>query len=98
MPDKIRGAGHLMRIALKAEGLTPGGRLNLAGMTLVFVLTVGSGVLDVVQAVVRIWDPNYTTGLPSFLWVLATFGALLMVCVLIIVLLEPRLNEPMQRG
>jgi len=44
----------------------------------VVVIVAALGLLDLIQALVRIWRPEYTNGLPSFAWLLLiyVFGVL----------------------
>ena len=50
--------------ALRAEGMSPAGRVNLVGMVLGFLLLAGIGSLDLLQAVVRTFRPHYHHGVP----------------------------------
>jgi hypothetical protein len=47
--------------------MTVPGRVNLVGLLAIFVLVIGGGAVDVLQAIVRVWKAHYETGLPSFL-------------------------------
>lgn len=75
---------------MSAERLSPAGRVNTLGVLATFVLVVGSGAWDGIQAVVRaLWRPSYTTGFPSFLTILIVFGVIFLLCVLILALVPP---------
>lgn len=89
MRDSRRLALELARLIVDAERLTPAGQLNALGVAFVFVLILGIGVFDLIQAIVRIWEPRYTNGLPNLLGLLGVFAFLFLFSVLIVVRLEP---------
>jgi hypothetical protein len=82
--EYFQAVAKLARSIIDAETVTPAGRLNaltiIAGVAIIFA----GGVLDVGQAIVRLWDDDYVTGLPSVLALFAVWlgGAILCVGVL----------------
>ena len=52
--DALRETYQLVRDAITTEALSVAGRINIIGMTMVFVLLAGDGTLDVVTAIVEI--------------------------------------------
>jgi hypothetical protein len=68
--------------------MTVPGRYNLIGTAGVLVIVLGAGALDLLQAVVRIWQDHYETGLPSVLTFLWVFVALVLACTAILALVE----------
>lgn len=94
MADKLRAFGEFTRQVLRAETLSVPGRVNLFGLGVIFLLVVGGGLLDVVQALVRVWKPTYDTGLRSLLSFVVTYGLLLLLCVLLLVVADrPRRQD-----
>jgi len=75
---------QLVRAILKAERLTAAGRLNALGLAFMFALILAAGVGDLLQSLIRIARPHYSTGLPNLAGLLAVFGGLFLVCVAII--------------
>jgi len=58
--------------------MSEAGRLNAFGLILVFAFLVGGGVvLNVIQALVRIFEPHYTTGMPSIITLVLIYGGLM---------------------
>ncbi len=83
-----RTAKDLARLILDAERLTPAGRLN-PGTCIAFMVVLGAGLVDVFQAIVRTWRPEYTRGLPSVVALLGVFAGMFCSVLLIVVRLGP---------
>ena len=88
--DAIKVGLTAFRDALKAEGTSVAGRVNLLGTVLAYVLVAAAGLLDVWQAIVRVWNDNYTAGAPSLLTLLVVFGLIFLACTLILALTTDR--------
>ena len=67
MKAQFAAALAFARDVLKAEGLTSAGRANLITIFGALIVTIGAGLGDVWQALVRTWNSEYETGLPSVL-------------------------------
>jgi hypothetical protein len=64
---------------LRAEGKTTAGHINLFGVCTAAILVIGSGVVfDSVQVLVRTWNEDYTTGLPSTVSLLFVYAVSLV--------------------
>jgi hypothetical protein len=85
---KLKGFLRFARLVVTAEGLTVPGRANLLGLGCVFLLVVGGGLLDIVQALVRVWNSQYESGLPSLLSFVWVYGVLFLACVSVLVIAE----------
>jgi hypothetical protein len=83
--EAIRFARH----AIKAETETRAGQLNAIWMVLSLAVVVTAGLPDLLQAVVRIWEPTYTTGLPSGLALFGIWAGASLLCVLFVGLTSP---------
>jgi hypothetical protein len=84
-----RLAKDLLRQILDAERLTHAGRVNSLAVVLGFVVVLASGAFDLIQVIVRIWRPGYTTGLPA-VTMFAIWVGLALFCVLIVIRLTGR--------
>jgi hypothetical protein len=80
---------QLVRDAIVTEAMSVAGRINVFGMTLVFALVAADGTIDVVQAFVRIWRPNYHAGNPPVLILVAIMVALTLCCIVLVSLIDP---------
>lgn len=89
MNELAKAVIEFAKSSIAAERLSPAGRLNALGVLAAFVLVIGAGAFDGIQAIVRTWRPHYTTGFPSFLSVLIVFGVVFLLCVLILALIPP---------
>jgi uncharacterized protein involved in cysteine biosynthesis len=88
--DHVATAFTFAKNALKAERRSDAGIANVVGLGFAFVLVLASGLVDIFQALARLWRPHYTTGLPSTLAFVAVFAAMFVLCVLILALVPPR--------
>jgi len=75
--------------AIATEAMSIAGRINVLGMTMVFAVVAADGVLDVIQALVRIWRPGYSAGNPPLLILLLVMCGLTLCCVLAVGLVDP---------
>jgi len=73
--------------ALRTEVGTTAGRVNLIGMLLVFLASGLAGPIGLLEAIVRVFNPNYTAGQP-WLWLLVVFAVFSLMCVWIVGYLE----------
>lgn len=89
MSEAARTVAAFAKEALRAETLTVPGRVNMFGLFIFFVAVLATGVLDLLEAVVRLWDAEYTVG-PPLLAVLAVFALMLLVCVAILSIWPPK--------
>ena len=88
--NPIRYLTEFVRDAIRAETLTTPGRLNLYGLTLLFIVVIGGGWLfNLLQILIRaFWRSDYTTGLPSTLSLVVVYGGLMLLCVALLVWAE----------
>ena len=84
MSEWLRTTADLALEAIKREGVTPAGRVNIVVLLLALAATVTAGLTDLIQAVVRIFNSGYSTGLPSFLSMLVAVLVTLLACVAIL--------------
>jgi len=66
------------------------------GLAFVFVAVVGSGVFDLIQVIVRIWNPSYQSGLPSAIAHVALLVGTILLCVAILAAFPPSGSRPGQ--
>lgn len=90
MKDRVAQALAFARHAIDSEVNTRAGRLNGLLIVLGFVVIVISGATDLLQVVIRIWKPAYTTGLPSAVGLFAIWLTAGLICVASIAALTPR--------
>jgi hypothetical protein len=82
--DKFKAVIAFARAAFSAEFLSPPGILNALWMFTAFVLVSAFGIIDGYQALVRTVKEDYESGMPSFIWMLLTYGGLSFVCIVIV--------------
>lgn len=85
--EHIATGVDLVKETIGMEFGTPAGQVNLVSIGLAFIIVLLSGAFDLLQALVRICRPNYTTGMPSGVVMFAMFIGLTLVCTLIVGLL-----------
>lgn len=68
----------------KLEAMTTEGRINFGSLLVTFFLVVSAGRFDVVQVVVRTWNADYETGLPSTLEFLKYWLGAMLLCVVVV--------------
>lgn len=90
MKDHVSAAFGFAKEALKAERFSDAGKANIIGLAFAFILVLGSGTLDLLQSLARLWKPHYETGLPSPVVFIALFAGMFLLCVLILALVPPR--------
>lgn len=88
--DNKNAVIQFARHALRAEFLTPAGVINLVSLFSVFILILSLSILDIIQALVRIWDASYTTASDSLMWLVALYLGAMLLCVFIVGLVTPR--------
>jgi hypothetical protein len=86
---QLRAVLAVVREALRAEGVSTPGKVNLIFVLGALIVTIGTGAADLVQTIVRIWNADYETGLPSTLAFFALFVGAGLLCVLILALVPP---------
>jgi hypothetical protein len=83
-----KGLG-LVREVIRIETMTDAGRVNLSASVLAFLVPLGMGVADLAQVIIRIWEPDYETGLPLVTVLLVVvLGSL--ACVTVIAAINPK--------
>lgn len=90
MGPELREIAQFAKEALKLETMTTPGKVNSLGMLFAFALLVALGLPDILQTLVRIFDDDYTTGLPAFEVLFGMYIALVLICVAMLLLLERR--------
>lgn len=93
MKDQLAAALAFAREVLRAEGLTAAGRVNLITVFGALIVTIGAGLLDVWQALVRTWNSDYETGLPPVLTLFVLFLVAGFLCVVVLALVPPDRHE-----
>jgi hypothetical protein len=88
LTDERRSLIELAREALWAETMTDAGRVNLVGIAAIFLIVIGAGLVDVLQALVRIAKEDFETGLRSLLSFVWAYGVLLIACVVVLAAAE----------
>jgi hypothetical protein len=76
------------RTVLTTETGTEAGRINLAGLVAVFLLGVGAGVIDLVQALARLGIPDYETGIPGLYSFARLVILTLLLCVVMLIIAD----------
>jgi len=90
LKDWLYAVLDLARQSVRREAFTPAGRINLVGILIALGGTFLLGAADLVQIVVRIFRPEYSSGLPSSLWLLGLAFLTLLGCVAILAAAEKR--------
>lgn len=90
MREQLDAGLELVKRLLEKEFRTWPGRINLVTIGLSFIVVLGSGAFDLLQVAIRVWRPEYTTGLPSLIALFAMFIGLGLTCTLLLGLLENR--------
>lgn len=89
MGSAIHDFFALVREPIRAESDNWAGRVNFLGLVAIFLLIFVPGeAVNIVQVIIRIWKPHYTTGMPSAISLAITYGVLLLLCVLILTVME----------
>jgi hypothetical protein len=88
--DWTREAIAFARHALESEKDTPAGRLNAIWMVPSLAVVAGAGIFDALQALVRVWKPHYSAGLPSGLALFAVWAGSSLLCIALVGLMSPR--------
>jgi hypothetical protein len=91
---KLRALAEFSRTALDLERSTVAGKLNALGMAIGFVVLTAGEIVNGVQVVVRVFDPNYSSGVPSTIALFAIFCGYSLLCVLMLGLLDPGSERP----
>lgn len=89
MREPLSTVSKLVKDAITTETMSIAGRINMLGMTMVFVLLAAGSTLDVVQAIVRILRPNFTAGDPPLLLLAVTMSALTLCCIVVVSIVDP---------
>jgi len=88
--NTLREILDFARHALRAERLTPAGVLNLVGLLAALGITLSIGILDLFQALVRIFVRDYSAGLPTLEVMFLLYILCMTLCVVIVGLLTRR--------
>ena len=75
---------------IDAEKDTRAGKANIIVVLAALAIVLGGATLDVLQAIVRIWRPDYNNGSPSLGIMFALFLAAGLICVWIVARFDPR--------
>jgi hypothetical protein len=89
LTDRIQRVLDFVLRAIGLEASSEAGRINAVGLALVFALVAVGGAANLLQALVRIVNDDYTTGAPSLIALVAILGGLMLLCVLILALVPP---------
>lgn len=84
---------EFVRTIIDAEWMTPPGVVNLVGVFTTFLIVLAAGLGDLAQIIVRTWNDDYETGLPSIFWFIGIHLLVFVGCTLLMALLYGRWRQ-----
>jgi hypothetical protein len=86
--DWLDRLGEILLETIRLES-SAAGKVNVLGtIGALGIIGIGSGLLDFWQAIVRVLEPEYTTGLPSAVPLFILFFSALLLCVGMLAFIE----------